>query len=85
MNKSRWATGVFAGAIIGAAAALLLSPRGGKENRQALTTLGSKTGDIKQRAGGYIGNIREKFRRDTGEESDEPVGTPSGNGVQTHD
>ncbi len=82
MEKSKWATGVFAGAIIGAAAALLLSPRGGKENRQTLT---SRTGDIKQRAGGYIGNIREKFRRDTGEESDEPVGAPSGNGVQTHD
>ena len=81
MKKTRWATGIFAGAIIGAAAALLLSPKAGKDNRQTLT---SKTGELRERAGGYIGTIRDRFRRNTEEDSEESVGTPSGNGVQTH-
>ena len=82
MDKSRWAiSGVIAGAILGAAAALLLAPNSGRESRQALA---ARTGELRQRAEGYVGNIRERFRRG-GDEEAEDVGSSAGNSIQSQD
>ena len=82
MDKTKWAVGgVVVGAVLGAAAALLLAPNSGRENRQVLV---SRTGELRQRAEGYVGNIRDRFRRGRDEEGEE-MGSSSGNSVQSQD
>ena len=83
MEKGKWAAaGVIAGAILGAATALLIAPSSGRESRQALA---SRTGELRQRAEGYVDNIRGRFRRDRDEEGEEAGSSSSGNRIQSQD
>lgn len=69
-------TGLVAGALVGAVAGLLAAPKAGKETRNIV---GSKASEIKGRAEDYLGNIKERIRRER-EETQEH----SENGVHTH-
>ena len=69
-------TGLVAGALIGAVAGLLIAPKAGKETRNIV---GSKAAEIRSRAEDYLGNIKDRIRRDREEAQD-----PSENGVHTH-
>ena len=84
MEKSKWAaTGVIAGAVIGAAAALLLAPKSGRENREALT---ARSGELRHRASGYMDNIRGRLRRGRNEEAEEvATASSSDNTLNTQD
>jgi gas vesicle protein len=53
-------TGIIAGAVVGTVVGLLFAPKTGKETRDIVST---RAGIIRQRAGDYVGNIREKIRR----------------------
>ena len=53
-------TGIIAGAVVGTLAGLLFAPKSGKETREIVAT---RAGVIRQKAGGYVGNLREKMRR----------------------
>jgi len=76
-SRNNLITGLVAGAIIGAATGLLFAPKPGKETRQVV---GAKAVDLRNRAGGYIGNLRDKIKKSRGTE---PVEEYSDNGVQT--
>lgn len=71
MGNNKLVMGLVAGAIIGAAAGILLAPKAGKETRQMVRT----------RAGNFIGYLRQKLLRRPGPETLEH----STNGVQTVD
>ncbi len=49
--------GLATGAIIGAVALLLLSPKTGKETRHIVAT---RAGGLRHKAGGYVGALRQK-------------------------
>ena len=53
-------TGVITGAVVGTVVGLLLAPKTGKETRDIVAT---RAGVIRQKAGDYVGNLREKMRR----------------------
>lgn len=53
-------TGIITGALIGTAIGLLFAPKTGKETRDIVVT---RAGVIRQRAGDYVGNMREKMKR----------------------
>ncbi len=76
-SRNNLITGLLAGAIVGAAAGILFAPKPGRETRQVV---GAKAVDLRDRAGGYIGNIRERIRRTRGTEAVEEY---SDNGIQT--
>ena len=76
MKTSGLITGLVAGALVGAVAGLLMAPKAGKETRNIV---GAKAAEIKDRAEDYLGNIRDRIRRER-EEAQEH----SENGVHTH-
>ena len=53
-------TGLITGAVAGTLVGLLFAPKTGKETREIVAT---RAGVIRQRAGDYVGNLREKMRR----------------------
>ncbi len=53
-------SGIITGVVVGTVVGLLIAPRTGKETRQIVAT---RAGVIRQRAGHYVGNLREKMRR----------------------
>ena len=53
-------TGIITGVVVGTVVGLLFAPKTGKETRQIVAT---RAGVIRQRAGDYVGNLREKMRR----------------------
>ncbi len=69
-SSNKLITGLATGAIIGAAAGILFAPKPGKETRRVV---GAK-------AGGYLGNLRDKIKKARGSEAVEQY---SDNGVQT--
>jgi len=71
MGNNRLVMGLVAGAIIGAAAGILLAPEAGRETRQMVRT----------RTSNLIGYIRQKFMKQPGLETLEH----SNNGAQTVD
>ena len=77
-RSNKLMTGLVAGALVGAAAGILLAPKPGKESRGIV---GTKAGEIRNRTGAYIGTVREKIRRGR---STEIVEETSENGVQTY-
>ena len=53
-------TGLIAGAVVGTVIGLLFAPKTGKETREIVA---ARAGDIRQKAGDYVGNLRDKMRR----------------------
>ena len=76
-SSNKLISGLAAGAIIGAAAGILFAPKPGKETRKVV---GAKAVDLRDKAGGYIGNLRDKIKKGRGTEAVEQY---SDNGVQT--
>ncbi len=66
-KRTKFITGLTAGALIGAAAGLLMAPKTGKESRQVV---GQRATVIRQKAGGYVGKLRRR-------------GTPKVEGIET--
>jgi gas vesicle protein len=77
-NRNKIITGLLAGALIGSVAGLLFAPKTGKETRE---TMSDRANEWRDRAGDYVGNLRERIRR--GRET-EAIEERSENGVQTH-
>jgi gas vesicle protein len=75
-NTSKIITGLLAGALIGTVTGLLFAPKSGKDTREIV---GDRANEWRNRAGDYVGNLRERVRRsrETSEEHSE-------NGVRTH-
>ena len=63
--KSTFIAGLIAGALGGAAAALLLSPKEGRETREIIR---DRANQVRGRAAEQISSLRERVRRDTGGE-----------------
>ncbi len=53
-------TGLITGVVVGTLVGLLFAPKTGRETREIVAT---RAGVIRQRAGNYVGNLREKMRR----------------------
>ncbi len=53
-------SGIVAGAIVGTIAGMMFAPRPGKETRRIVV---NRAGKIQIRAGDYIDNLRDKFRK----------------------
>ena len=75
-RSNKFVTGLLAGAIVGAVAGLILAPKPGRDTRDIV---GARTNQFRNRAEFYIGNLKERFKK-------EPVGEAfedhSENGVQ---
>ena len=52
--------GLITGAVVGTVVGLLYAPKTGQETREIVAT---RAGVIRQKAGDYVGNLREKMRR----------------------
>ena len=76
-SRNNLISGLLAGAIIGAAAGILFAPKPGRETRQVV---GAKAVDFRDRAGGAIGNLKDRIKKARGTEAVEEY---SDNGVQT--
>ena len=76
MKANSLLAGLLVGALVGAVAGILAAPKSGQDTRGFL---GSRATQIRNRAGGYVENIRERLSR-----SQEGIEEPSGNGVHTH-
>ena len=63
-------TGLVAGALVGAAAGILLAPKSGKETRKI----------VGKKAGKYVGTVRQKFSKGRGSEI---IEEHSSNGYET--
>ena len=59
-RMNRFVSGLIAGAAVGSVAALLLAPKPGKDTRHMVAT---QAGELREKAGGYVGSLREKVRR----------------------
>jgi len=80
-KSSKVLTGLLAGAVVGAIAGLILAPKPGRETRELV---GARTSEIKHKAGNYVENLRERFKREPEEvtvENSQEV--HSDNGVQS--
>jgi len=64
---------LVAGAIVGTVAGIMFAPRPGKETRKIVV---NGAGKIQIRASDYIGNLRDKFRKEASPETLE-VGSES--------
>ncbi|MCH8281833.1 MAG: YtxH domain-containing protein [Chloroflexi bacterium] len=63
------------GAVLGAAAGLLLAPNPGKETRKVVA---AQSGQLRHKAGHYIGNLRGSLRRrENGGKVDDKVQVPT--------
>ncbi len=75
-RSNKFVTGMLAGAIVGAVAGLIMAPKPGRDTRDIV---GARTVQFRNRAEYYIGNLKERFKK-------EPVGEAfedqSENGVQ---
>ncbi len=75
-RSNKFVTGLFAGAIAGAVAGLIMAPKPGRDTRDIV---GARSIQFRNRAEYYIGNLKERFKK-------EPVGEAfedhSENGVQ---
>ena len=58
-QKNSFAKGLIGGVIVGALAGLMFAPRPGKETRHF----------VRQKAGSYMGNMRQRVRRGRTQES----------------
>jgi gas vesicle protein len=80
-KKGNFLAGLIAGAVAGAAAALLLTPKKGQETREIIT---DRASDIRGRASGPISSLRDRARRVRnragGNESSEDESDGSANG-----
>ncbi len=65
-------TGLITGAVVGAIAGLLFAPKTGQETREIVA---NRAGVIRQKAGDYVGSVREKIRRGKGLEGSEETST----------
>ena len=66
-DRNQFVTGLIAGAVVGAVAGLLLTPKVGKEARQIVA---ARAGEVRQKAGQYATSVLERMRRgQSGEES----------------
>ena len=63
--KSTFIAGLIAGAVGGAAAALLLTPKEGRETREIIL---DRANQVRGRAANQISSIRERVRRGSGGE-----------------
>ena len=61
-------TGIITGALVGTVIGLLFAPKTGKETRDIVAT---RAGVIRQKAGDYVGNLRDKMRRGSSLEDSE--------------
>ena len=52
--------GLITGAVVGTVVGLLFAPKTGKETREIVS---ARAVVIRQKAGDYVGNLREKMRR----------------------
>lgn len=77
-NGKKLVTGLVAGALVGAAAGLLLAPKSGKENRKFV---GSKAGKIRSRTGQAVGSLKNRIKKTSSEPT---VEEPSKNGTEVH-
>ncbi len=63
-DNNKLITGFIAGALVGVAAALLLAPKSGRETREMVAAraaeLRQRADDLRQRAGSYVGNLRNR-------------------------
>ncbi|MDA1220241.1 MAG: YtxH domain-containing protein [Chloroflexi bacterium] len=75
-KTSNFLTGLLAGAVVGAVAGLILAPKPGKETRELV---GTRTNEIRNRAGYYVENVRGRFKRESDEDA---IEIHSDNGVQ---
>ena len=66
MTRNGLLTGLIGGAAVGAVAGLMLAPRPGKETRNMVMT---RAGEMRQKAGGYMGTLRRRVRRGSGIEA----------------
>ena len=57
-SRGSFIAGLICGALAGAVAGMLLAPKAGKETQEI----------VKDRGGRYIGNLRERLRRDRTDE-----------------
>ena len=65
-------TGLIAGAVIGSIVGLLFAPKTGQETREIVAARASV---IRQKAGDYVGNVRERMRRGRSFEESEDTST----------
>ncbi len=75
-RQNGFIAGLLAGALVGAAAGIILAPKPGKETRGLL---GTRATEIRSKAGYYVENLRERFKKDPVEAIEEH----SENGTQT--
>ena len=62
MSKgNRFVVGLISGAVIGAAAGLLLAPKTGEETRHIVA---ERATQAKQKAGDFVGTLRQRVRQD---------------------
>lgn len=60
MNRGNvFLTGLLTGALAGLVTGLMLAPKPGREIREFI---GSRADEIRDRAGNYIENVRERFQ-----------------------
>ena len=67
-DKGNFLVGLFAGAAVGAAAAMLLTPKEGRETREIII---DRARDIRDRAEGPISSIRSRIRRNSDDDEDD--------------
>ena len=65
-------TGLITGAAVGAIVGLLFAPKTGQETR---VIVANRADVIRQKAGDYVGNVREKMRRGKSLEDAEETST----------
>ena len=63
-TSNKFVTGLLAGAIVGAVAGLILAPKPGRDTRDIV---GVRTNQVRNWADLYIGNLKDRFKK-------EPVG-----------
>ncbi len=67
-KPNKLVTGIITGAVLGTIVGILYAPKTGQETRELVST---RAGVIRQKAGDYVGNLREKMRRGRGFEGSE--------------
>ena len=76
-TSNKFVTGLLAGAIVGAVAGLILAPKPGRDTRDIV---GARTNQLRTWADPYIGNLKERFKK---ERVAEAFDDHSENGVQS--